>query len=216
MQLLETENRQDFMLDIRSDRYNDFAEYDPSDSQAQNRHHHLNYDSENAIIATPKNRITGSEIRSPLTAPAYVRLALEELKCFELVDYQFEHWGVTFTNVIAIQPSNPAFLIRPGATVLMGAPKSGLIEVNFKHPVNFISGLVTSSRRTVLSAYNRTGNLIADQELPAPNLAGFNSPIPPNTKLSVAGSNIYKVTFYAFDGQLVVDDFSFGVSDSIE
>jgi hypothetical protein len=210
MQLLKTDNRQGFMLDMRSNQSNGFTDHNTSDSEATNGQHNINYNSEDAIIATPKNRLTGSDFRLPLTASTYVRLALEELKCFELVEHQFEHWGVTFTNAVAIQPSNPAFSIRSGVTVLMGAPKSGLIEVNFKHPVSFVSGLVTSSRRTVLSAYNRAGNLIAEHELTAPNLAGFNSPIPPNAKLSVAGSNIYKVTFYAFDGQLIVDDFSFG------
>lgn len=210
MQLLKTGERKSFMVDMRGVQSNGFTEFDTPDNEAHHRHHNIDINSERAIIATPASRHAVSEFRFPLIAPAYVRLALEELKCFELVEHQFEHWGVTFTNAVAIQPSNPAFLIRSGVTVLMGAPKSGLIEVNFKHPVSFVSGLVTSSRRTVLSAYDGGGNLITEDELPAPNLAGVNSPIPPNTKLSVAGSNIYKITFYAFDGQLIVDDFSFG------
>ncbi|OCQ98008.1 hypothetical protein BCD67_02065 [Oscillatoriales cyanobacterium USR001] len=210
MQLLKTGDRKSFMVDMRGFQSDSFTEFETPDSGASNRHHNIDFSSEKTIIATPESRDAGSEFSFPLTAPTYVRLALEKLKCFELVEHQFEHWGVTFTNAVAIQPSNPAFSVSSGVTVLMGAPKSGLIEVIFKHPVSFVSGLVTSSRRTVLSACDRDGNLIAEDELPAPNLAGFNSPIPPNKKLSVAGSNIYKITFYAFDGQLIVDDFSFG------
>ncbi|HLO47291.1 MAG TPA: hypothetical protein VK211_02575 [Kamptonema sp.] len=203
MQLLKKGDREGFMVDMKNVQSDDSAELE---TPAGN----IEINDQNAFVATPERTLTGSDFSLPVTAPACVRLALEDLKCFELVNYQFEHWGVTFANAVAIQPSNPAFSIRSGLTVLMGAPKSGLIEVTFKHPVRFVSGLVTSSRRTVLSARDRAGNLIAEDELPAPNLAGFNSPIPPNTKLSVTSPNIYQVTFYAFDGQLIVDEFSFG------
>jgi hypothetical protein len=46
--------------------------------------------------------------------------------------------------------------------------------------------------------------------MPGPNLAGSNSPIPPSAPLRVKGPNIHRITFYAFDGQLVVDDLMFG------
>jgi hypothetical protein len=92
----------------------------------------------------------------------------------------------------------------------MGAPKSGQIEITFKYPVRWVSGLVTSSRRTVLSAWDIDGNLIVQDEMPGPNLAGSNSPIPPSAPLRVKGPNIHRITFYAFDGQLVVDDLMFG------
>lgn len=203
MQLLKKRDREGFMVDMTNVQSDDSAELETSA-------HNIEMNGHNAFVATPERTLAGSEFRWPVTAPASVRLALEELRCFEVVDYQFEHWGVTFTNAVAIQPSNPAFSIPSGVTVLMGAPKSGLIEVTFKHPVRFVSGLVTSSRRTVLSARDRAGNLMAEDELPAPNLAGFNSPIPPNTKLTVTAPNIYQITFYAFDGQLIVDEFSFG------
>jgi hypothetical protein len=117
---------------------------------------------------------------------------------------------VTFSNAVAIQPSNPAFFTGSGATVLMGAPKSGQIEITFKYPVHWVSGLVTSSRRTVLSAWDIDGNSIVQDEMPGPNLAGSNSPIPPSAPLRVKAPNIHRITFYAFDGQLVVDDLMFG------
>lgn len=162
------------------------------------------------LVVGPDRNGSSSDFRLPINLPAYARLALEELKCFEVVDRQFEHWGITFTNAIALQPSNPAFFVRPGVTVLMGSPQSGLLEVCFKYPVRFVSALVTSSRRTVLSAYDNEGTLLIQDELIAPNLAGSNSPIPPNSPLIVKAEAISRISFYAFDGQLIVDDFSFG------
>jgi len=203
MQLLKKEDRKGFMVDRTNIQSDNSAELD---TPVRN----IEMNGQNTFVATPELTLAGSEFLWPVNPPACVHLALEDLKCFEVVESQFEHWGVTFANTLAIQPSNPAFSIRSGVTVLMGAPKSGLIEVTFKHPVRFVSGLVTSSRRTVLSACDRAGNPIAEDELPAPNLVGFNSPIPPNTKLTVTAPNIYQVTFYAFDGQLIVDEFSFG------
>ncbi|MDB9509615.1 hypothetical protein PN499_00145 [Kamptonema animale CS-326] len=211
MQLLKTGNREDFMIDRPDVQSDGSAEFETLISEAKSPVHcGIGINDPEILIATPEGTIGGSEFRLPVTPPACVRLALEDLKCFEVVESQFEHCGVTFANAVAIQPSNPAFSVSSGVTVLMGAPKSGLIEVTFKHPVRFVSGLVTSSRRTVLSARDRAGNVITEDELPAPNLAGFNSRIPPNAKLIVKAPNIYQVTFYAFDGQLIVDDFSFG------
>ncbi|HAT13933.1 MAG TPA: hypothetical protein DCS91_10495 [Microcoleaceae bacterium UBA11344] len=167
-----------------------------------------------AFVATPDRSKAASESRMPPAVLGLIRLAVEDLKCFEVVEHQFGYWGLSFTNTVAIQPSNPAFFENIpsgcGKTVLMGAPKSGLIEVSFKYPVRFVSGLVTSSRRTVLSAGDAEGNPIAQDEMPAPNLVGSNSPIAPGAPLRVTAPNIYRITFYAFDGQLVVDDFTFG------
>jgi hypothetical protein len=203
MQLLSKGERKGFMVDAKSLQSDGFGEFDlPGRSTDLN--------GKTACVATPDRSGGGLDVRSPAVVPARVRLALEELKCFEVVESQFGHWGLTFTNTVAIQPSNPAFATAAGRTVLMGAPKSGLIEVAFAHPVRYVSGFVTSSRRTVLSAWDFEGNQIAQDEMHAPNLANSNSPIAPNAKMCVTAPNIYRITFYAFDGQLVVDDFSFG------
>lgn len=142
--------------------------------------------------------------------PKCVRFHFESLNRFEVVERQFSHWGVTFTNAIAIQPSNPHFPPHSGEMVLMGAPKNGLIEITFEEPVQFVAGFVTSSRGTVLSAYDRQGTLVDRTELADANLDRPQSSIPANTELKVQGHQIYRVTFYAFEGQLVVDDISFG------
>lgn len=162
------------------------------------------------FLATPKYDQTESEFLKHPTMPSSIRLGLESLKSFEVVDNQFKNWGIAFSNTIAIEPSNPAFAVPPGIRVLMGSPRSGLIKICFQNPVKFVSGIVTSSRRTTLSAYNQNGRLLARDEMPVSNLLDSNSVIPPNAKLTVNAENIHKVSFYAFDGQLIVIDLSFG------
>jgi hypothetical protein len=62
----------------------------------------------------------------------------------------------------------------------------------------------------VLSAYDRDGQLLAKTETSAPNLAGSQSNLSPNTLLSLDSENIHRIGFYSFDGQLTVADFAFG------
>ncbi len=162
------------------------------------------------IVASPFRERATKEERLLVSAPACVRLDLENLKCFEVVDRQFEKWGVTFNNAVAIHPSNPAFPPHSGTTVLIGAPKSGFLEAIFGQPVRFVSGFVTSSRRAVLVAYDGDAQPVASAEIPGPNLAGSDSLIPPNAQLSVRAKNICRVTFLTFDGHLTVGDLSFG------
>ncbi|MDZ8263354.1 hypothetical protein [Nostoc sp. ChiQUE01b] len=144
-----------------------------------------------------------------LTVPTCICLDLEDLKCFEAVERQYERWGVIFHNSLAIQPSNPAFPTYSGLIVLMGAPKSGFLEATFLRPVNSVSAFVTSSQRLVLSAYDRDRQLLAQTALPGSNLANSDSPISPNTLLSINVNNIYSVTFCTFDGQFTLDNFRF-------
>lgn len=142
--------------------------------------------------------------------PACVRLDFEGLERFEVVRDQFARWGVRFDNAIAVCPSNPAYPIHSGDILLMGAPQSGFLELKFSCPVQFVSGFVTSSRITAMSAYNDLGETIARDELPSSNLANSQSPTSANYQLIVKAPNIHRVTFYAFDGELAVDDISFG------
>ncbi|MFN6480274.1 hypothetical protein [Nostoc sp. DedQUE07] len=144
-----------------------------------------------------------------LTVPTCICLDLEDLKCFEAVERQYERWGVIFHNCLAIQPSNPAFPTYSGLIVLMGAPKSGFLEATFLRPVNSVSAFVTSSQRLVLSAYDRDRQLLAQTALPGSNLANSDSAISPNTLLSINVNNICSVTFCTFDGQFTLDNFRF-------
>ncbi|MFB2877113.1 hypothetical protein [Floridanema aerugineum] len=144
-----------------------------------------------------------------VTKPAQVYLNFEDLMCFEVVDRQFQKWGVTFNNCIAIRPSNPAYPANSGNTVLMGAPKSGWLEAVFYHPVKTVSAVITTSQKLVLAAYNQDNQLLKEVEISEPNLAGSDSSIPPNELLTVTAADIYRVTYCAFDGQFTLDDFKF-------
>lgn len=139
-------------------------------------------------------------------APTCIKLGLEALKCFEVVDRQFQDWGITFTNAIALQPSNPAFPPHSGSKVLISGPRSGWIEATFSSPAYHVSIYITSSRNTVVSAYDAQGNLLAQTGLTEGNLAGSNSPIAPNQYLVIQAANIHRITVYAFDGQFSLDD----------
>jgi hypothetical protein len=144
-----------------------------------------------------------------MAVPSCIYLNLEDLKCFEPVERQYEQWGIIFHNCIAITPSNPAFPPHSGLVVLMGAPKSGVLEATFLRPVQFVSAFVTSSQRLVFSAYDGDGQLLTQTLLPGANLANSDSTIAPNILLSVSANNIYRVTLCAFDGHFTIDGISF-------
>ena len=143
------------------------------------------------------------------TQPKCLSLKLENLKCFEKVEHQFQESGVIFRNCMAIQPSNPAFPLRSASVVLMGSPQSGLLEASFLNPVKSVSAFITSSQRLILSAYDCDRQLLAQSVLQSANLANSDSGVSPNTLLFVRANNIHSVTFCAFDGQFTVDGFSF-------
>lgn len=160
-------------------------------------------------IATTERHQETSPPDCIVISPAQVNLNFEDLMCFEVVDRQFQKWGVTFNNCIAIRPSNPAFPAHSGNTVLMGAPKSGWLEAFFHQPVKSVSAFVTTSQKLVLAAYNQDNQLLKEVEISEPNLAGSGSSISPNILLTVTGADIYRVTYCAFDGQFILDDFKF-------
>lgn len=160
------------------------------------------------VSAAPSRTNQAFEAKTK-AVPSRILLNLKDLKCFDAVERQFEQQGVIFDNCIAIQPSNPAFPTQSSSVVLMGGPKSGLLEATFERPVQFVSAFVTSSQRLVLSAYNSDRQLLVQTLLPEANLAYSDSALPPNTLLSVSAKDIHSVTFCAFDGQFTISDFSF-------
>lgn len=161
------------------------------------------------VIAAPNWDIAEFDSNLVVIRPSSVELNLEDLKCFEVIDRQFHQYGITFENAITLQPSNPAYPPRNGTHVLMGAPKSGWLEIAFTQPIQQFCCYVTSSQRMLLSAYDHHNKLLARRSLTKPNLAGSDSPIPPNAPLKIAVPNISRITFYAFDGQLTLSDLSF-------
>ncbi|MDX2213102.1 MAG: hypothetical protein SFY66_07420 [Oculatellaceae cyanobacterium bins.114] len=141
--------------------------------------------------------------------PTCVRLDMEDLESFEVVHDQFKDLGVTFTNAVALTPSNPAYPTRSGTKVLIGAPRSGWLEATFLKPVRFVGGFVTSSRCAVLAAFDHNNQPVAQTKSSAANLAVAGAKVPPNVQLTLSGENIHRIRFYSFDGQMTVDEFSF-------
>ncbi len=138
-----------------------------------------------------------------------IRLNLNTLKPFESVTTQFADLGVTFQNAIALEPSNPAYFSPASKIVLLGNPKQGWLEATFSSPVSSIQCRVTSSQRTIMSVHNADELLLGQTELEEANLTGFPSSTKANQCLTVSFQDIYKVTFYAFDGQVTLSEFSF-------
>lgn len=172
------------------------------------RGNYISVEKEIIDSASPsQNQIDNDEEQAAV--PTCICLNLEDLKCFETVERQYERWGVIFHNSIAIQPSNPAFPTHSGVTVLMGSPKSGFLEATFLRPVHWVSTFVTSSQRLVLCAYDQNNQLLTQTALPAANLANSDSALPPSTLLSLTANDIHRITFSTFDGQFIIDDFSF-------
>ncbi|MBW4645891.1 MAG: hypothetical protein KME23_23370 [Goleter apudmare HA4340-LM2] len=165
-----------------------------------------NFNIQNQVIAS----VWQGQLEEATDAvPSCISLNLEDLKCFEAVERQYESLGVIFHNSLAIQPSNPAFPTHSGLTVLMGSPKGGFLEATFLQPVKWVGAFVTSSQRLVISAYDRDRQPLAQAVLPGANLANSDSAMPPNTLLSVTAKDIHSVTFCAFDGQFTLDNFRF-------
>lgn len=162
-----------------------------------------------AAIASPGWDVAECDSDLLVIRPSSVCLNLEDLKCFEVVEHQFRHYGVSFKNAIALQPSNPAYPPRSGSTILMAAPKSGWLEAIFSQPIGRFCCYVTSSQRTIMSAYDHRDILIG-KSMTEPNLAGSDSVFPPNAPLKIDKPNISRITFYAFNGQLTLADLSFG------
>lgn len=156
-----------------------------------------------------------TESGSLVSASIGVRLDLEDLPSFTIVDRQYAPWGVLFENAIAICPSNPAYPPRSGMIVLLGAPQSGWLEATFLQPVQYVSSFITCSRCTVMRAFNSSNQLVAQTEgsrsvhrsdpMAHPSGAA-------NLRLSLNASNICRITLHSFNGHLTVDDFCFCVS----
>jgi hypothetical protein len=144
-------------------------------------------------------------VKSPIHAPVCVRLDLEDLPCFTVVERQYEAWGVRFHNAIAIHPSNPAYPVHSGVMLLLAAPRTGWLEATFVRPVQTVSSFVSSSRRTVvMRAFNRQNHLVAEAATEA-NIGQGST----NLHLTSTAQTIHRVTLESFNGQLTVDDFCF-------
>lgn len=143
-----------------------------------------------------------------------VRLDLEDLPSFAVVDRQYAPWGVLFNNAVAICPSNPAYPPRSGMMVMLGAPQNGWLEATFLQPVQYVGGFITSSRCTVMRAFDSQNELVAETETASLNQFDRYDQLSTmaNLRLSLNASNICRITLHSFNGHLTVDDFCFCVA----
>ena len=155
-----------------------------------------------AAIPNPDSTLVGYRA-------ADVCLDFEELENFDVVQYQFEQWGVRFDNAIALHPSNPAFPPHSGMMVLMSAPKAGWLEIEFSQPVQAVGGYITSSRPARMVAFDHKQQVLKKAGFPSANLAHPQSAIAPNSYLAVQSANIHRVVLHALGGQLTLDDLKF-------
>ena len=154
------------------------------------------------IVDADLNLKAGGQVCLPTRSYVCLRLDVEDLPCFTVVEQQYEAQGVRFHNAVALHPSNPAYLTRSGVMVLLGAPRAGWLEATFVQPVQSVSSFVISSRRIVIRAFNRQNQLVAEAEAEANIGQG-------STHLHLSAPNIHRVTLESFNGQLTVDDFCF-------
>ncbi len=142
--------------------------------------------------------------------PQLVHLDFKHLGCFEVVDRQFIQWGIEFHNAIALHPSNPSFPVENGHAVLIGAPRAGLLDATFTKPVRLVSALLTGSRRTVMTAFDAAGAIVAKAEIPKANLAHSDAPCAPNQHLRLQARAIHRIRVRSIGGQFTMSDVSFG------
>lgn len=159
---------------------------------------------EQTLTVSPQ-RVSPKFKPAPPPSSTIVQLELEALNCFETVENQFDLWGITFKNAIALQPSNPAFITKPDQVVLMSGPNSGFVEIHFHHPLRYIEARIISSQSTILSAFNADNQEIASTQTPPSESRTVTASVLPPTLLKIQAEDIYKVMFSTFDGQLIID-----------
>lgn len=160
--------------------------------------------------AFPFQKIDTEEAELSVSNPNLVHLDFEGLSCFEVVEKQFSQLGIVFHNAIALRPSNPSFPVEPGQTVLMGAPRAGLLDATFIRPVRFVSALLTSSRRAVITAFDETDAIVAKTEIPRANLATSNTSCSPNQPIYLQAAAIHRIRIRSIGGQFTMGSVAFG------
>lgn len=139
-------------------------------------------------------------------------LDLSGLQNFEVVGNQYREKGIQFSNVIALQPSNPAFPSRTSPTILLAGPKGGMMDLTFLTPTCAVIGYVTSASVTVMTAFDGEGNILGKAETLGRNLADEDSSYPPNTELAVMTKTpmIHRIRLRCGGGTLTLSDLRFG------
>ena len=139
-------------------------------------------------------------------------LDLSRLDNFEVVNERYREQGVQFKNAIALHPSNPAFPPQSSQTIVLGGPKSGMIDLIFSPPVKAVQGCITSSSITTMTAFGYNEQVLSKDESLGRNLNDDQSHHPPNIQLTVQAPEteaIHRVRLRCGGGQLALADLRF-------
>jgi hypothetical protein len=90
-----------------------------------------------------------------------IRLNFQTLSAFERVTEQYSHLGVRFSNAIAIEPSNPAFLSKTGCFVLMPLGQETILNASFDSPRSWVGAYVCGAGSVILTAFDQKGKILA-------------------------------------------------------
>lgn len=140
-----------------------------------------------------------------------IELDFDNLSGFELVSNQYEHFGVRFSEAIALQPSHPAFPYRQGSFVLMPLGERTEIIAHFHRSICQTGAFVVCPKPVRLIAFDASGEPIARISTKQIQVSQGAAEIPealPRQKLEIQHPNIAKVLFGA-STPFILDDFFF-------
>ena len=101
-----------------------------------------------------------------------IRLNFQTLSAFERVTEQYSHLGVRFKDAIAIEPSNPAFLLKTGCFVLMPLGHEMILNASFDSPTSWVGAEVCGAGSVILTAFDQTGKILAQVTTAASQRSG--------------------------------------------
>lgn len=144
------------------------------------------------------------------TSQKTLQLDFQALTAFERVTDRYRHLGVGFSNAIAIEPSNPAFLSKTGSFVLMPLGNEMILNASFDFPTSWVGAYVCGARSVILTAFDQTGKIIAQV-----TTAASSSVAPSHTnsscswqQLELNRSGIAKVMFHSSE-PFIIKEFYF-------
>ncbi len=138
------------------------------------------------------------------TCAKQIRLNFQVLTAFERVTEQYSDLGVRFSDAIALEPSNPAFLPKTGCFVLMPLGHEMILTASFDSPTSWVGGEVCGTGSVILTAFDQTGKILAQVTTAASQGKGSCS----KQQLELNRSGIAKVMFHSSE-PFILKDFYF-------
>lgn len=94
---------------------------------------------------------------------APIQISFQELKPFQPVDHSYQRVGVQFEGAIAIQPSNPAFGMKPGQLGLIPMSGNPSISARFRSPQQQVKVHLSGARQVRVVAYDPQDQVVLQQ-----------------------------------------------------